>query len=178
MSARRCVVVAMTLLAASLAVACAASTAPRGWLPGPGEAQAEAYGGWISVQRQSHRETIHGELIAVDRDSVFVLTAEELFVIPLADVRRAKLTSYKSGGSAIALWGLAGTLSTISHGVILIISAPLWIVSSSIAAAGASREPQVTYPQRSQQELSMYARFPQGLPEGLDRSLLTLKPRR
>jgi hypothetical protein len=119
-----------------------------------------------------------GELIAVNRDSVYVLTTGGLAVIPVRGVAKLNVTGYDAQAAALALWGLAGTLATISHGILLIFSAPVWIITSSIAAAAHSREPREIYPEVALNALRIYARFPQGIPAGLDRRQLRPKPER
>ena len=71
-----------------------------------------------------------------------------------------------------------GALSTASHGVLAGVTFPVWVLGGSLATASQSRKPIVNYdPARSDpRSLSPYARFPQGLPDEVDRGLLT--PRR
>ncbi len=47
-----------------------------------------------------------------------------------------------------------------------------------VADGVASEDAQVKRPKKSWEEIAEYARFPQGLPEGLDRAALRLKPHR
>ena len=68
-----------------------------------------------------------------------------------------------------------GTLSTFSHGFIAVISAPIWIVSGSAAAAIQSRKPILDYPKTTIDQFTIYARFPQGLPTNLNRASLKSK---
>ena len=75
----------------------------------------------------------------------------------------------------MALWTVAGTLSTASHGVALLLSAPAWIIGGSVATTKVSHAPLITYPSRPWSDLARYARFPQGLPIGLDPATLQRK---
>jgi hypothetical protein len=168
------------LLPLVLATACAKSTAPPGWLPEPSEAPPDLYGGWVVVwsSEAGRRQAAQGELIAVEEDTVFVLSARGLIAIPRAHITAATLTAYFPDTRRISGWGILGTLSTLSHGIGLILSAPVWIIGSTAAASSVSREPRLEYPQQPWEVLRMYARFPQGLPEGIERSPLRPKGRR
>ena len=78
----------------------------------------------------------------------------------------------------LGLWTLLGTLSTGSHGFFLILSAPVWILTGTVAAVNQSRQPVLTYPRQGWAGWRAYARFPQGLPPGLARAALDPKPER
>lgn len=174
-SARR----VLTCVVAAQALACASTTAPSGWLPTPSEAQSEAFGGWMSVEYRAGSRAAYaeGELIAVGPDTVFLLPAEGLIAIPMGAIRRATLTAYDAQSGGLAAWTLLGTVSTLSHGVGLIVSAPVWILTGSIATASASRAPRRQYRSEAEawQEFRKFARFPQGLPPGVQRTSLRLK---
>lgn len=169
-----CAAWAILLAGVSLA-GCAKSTAPRGWLPRPVDAQKVAHGGWITLQRGDSRGTFHhGELLAVHADSVFVL--EDVCVgFPRSQVVKATLMGYGPNTGPLTAWTVFGTLSTVSHGVYLILSAPVWILVGSSATVSQSRAPQMNLMPATWDAARAYARFPQGLPEGLDRSSLRMK---
>ena len=175
----------------ALLAACASNPAPSGWLPPAGIAATEANGGWITVDTAAQDQrgwfaassassrTVAGELIAVHTDSVFVLADSTLVSLPRAQVRRATLFAYESGWGALAAWGFIGTLSTASNGWYAVLTAPTWIITSSIAAGIRSRAPMVSLTDQGGWDgLRMYARFPQGLPGGLDRASLRPPPKR
>ena len=149
-------------------IACASNTAPKGWLPRPIEAQAAAYGGWIELTyAESEERHTDGELIAVSAESVWVLSGSQGLVIPTAAVRKGKLTAYAAQKGGLAAWMLLGTLSTLSNGGFLILTAPMWMIGGSLAVGGESRAPERKSPPLSWVELAPFARFPQGIPEGI-----------
>ena len=155
---------------------CAHNSAPKGWLPRPVEAQAAAYGGWIELSyNQATGQRADGELIAVSADSVWLFGQDQALVIPITAVKRGKLTAYAAEKGRLVLWTLVGTLSTISNGWFLIFSAPMWIVGGSLAVGGESRAPERKSQRLSWEELAPYARFPQGMPVGMDLSTLKAK---
>jgi hypothetical protein len=157
--------------------ACAHNTAPEGWLPKPAEAQTTAYGGWIELTyHQSEERRTDGELIAVSAESVWVLSANQGLVIPTAAVKRGKLTAYAAQKGGLTLWTIVGTLSTISNGAFLIFTAPMWIIGGSLAVGGESRAPERKSPPLTWVELAPFARFPQGLPAGIE--LTALQPKK
>ena len=158
----------MSLGVAVACTACAGNTAPKGWLPKPIEAQAAAYGGWIELTyaEPDERHT-YGELIAVSAESVWVLSGSQGLVIPTAAVKKGKLTAYAAQKDGLTAWMLLGTLSTISNGGFLIFTAPMWLIGGSLAVGGESRAPERKSPPLTWVELAPFARFPQGLPEGI-----------
>jgi len=175
--------------ALALLAACVSNPAPSGWLPPADVAATEANGGWITVDTaaqaqsgwlaagSSPRTEIAGELIAVHADSVFVLAGSSLVSLPRAQVRRATLFAYESRWGELAMWGFFGTLSTASNGWYLGLTAPTWIITTAIAAGSRSRAPRVSLTDpRGWEGLRLYARFPQGLPAGLDRASLRPPP--
>lgn len=157
-------------------VACASNTAPKGWLPNPTEAQATAYGGWIELtyDEAGERHT-DGELIAVSAESVWVLSGNQGFAIPTGAVKSGKLTAYAAQKGGLTAWTVIGALSTISNGGFLIFTAPMWIIGGSLAVGGESRAPERKNPPLTWVELTPFARFPQGIPEGLE--LTSLQPK-
>ena len=52
---------------------------------------------------------------------------------------------------------------------------PIWILIGSISTASATRQPEINYPGSNWESLTLYARFPQGIPPGLERSVLESK---
>jgi hypothetical protein len=158
----------ISLGVAVVCTACASNTAPKGWLPKPIEAQAAAYGGWIELTyAESEERRTDGELIAVSAESVWVLSGNQGLVIPTAAVKKGKLTAYAAQRNGLTAWMLLGTLSTISNGGFLIFTAPMWMIGGSLAVGGESRAPERKSPPLTWVALAPFARFPQGLPEGM-----------
>jgi hypothetical protein len=162
---------------------CASSSAPSGFLGDAESEQTDTFGGWIEVDLEERtRGAIDGELIAVQRDTVFVLvgqsTRPRLVGVSTAEIRDLKLRGYDPKSSRYATWAVLGTLTTPSHGMFLAVSLPLWIIVGTASAAVQSQSADYRVPEVSLAELRVHARFPSGIPEGLDRSSLTVKPRR
>jgi hypothetical protein len=168
---------ALVAALAGAAGGCRSNPDPRS--PSTAQMQKQSIGAWL-VARMRHGQTVSGELIAVEREVVLVLSWAErpeqraLLALPVVDITQAELFRYVSAASNLGLWGLGGTLSTVSHGVLLLLSAPIWAGMSSIMAAYESRHVIVEYPEQPLAAMAHWARFPQGLPPGVDaRALVT-----
>lgn len=163
-----------------LAVACAGTPGPTGYLEPADVAQREAFGGWITVHVDS--SSIEGELIAVQPDTVFVLRQSVGLVgVPLTDDTWGQLGWYNAQWGGLTAWAVVGAASTISHGVVLIASFPVWAIGGSLAVSSASRAPIVRIRRNDPEgwtQAARYARFPQGMPPELDRAALRPKPLR
>lgn len=166
-------------LAATLAcAACAHNPAPRGWLPRPVEAQTSAYGGWIELtyREDGARRHTEGELIAVTADSVWVLTGTQGAVISTSAIEQGKLAAYAAETGTMQTWALLGTLATISNGAFLVFTAPMWLIGGSLTVGSESRSAERKHPPLEWLGLAPYARFPQGMPEGVELRALHPKP--
>jgi len=150
----------------SFAGACFRTTAPSSFLPTAQEAARDGYGGWIRVQNHDGTQ-VEGELLAATVDTLHVLSFGGWLAMPVGQVRVATLTAFRVRLDPIVTWGVIGAVSTLSHGFVLILSAPIWILTSSVAGANASTAPRIQSVDPA--KLAPFARFPQGLPPDIDR---------
>lgn len=167
------------VMLAALLGACVENPDPRH--PSLERMERQGYGAFITITTLAGQE-VSGELISVERSVVRVLRfgagTGALTWVASTDVKSADVYPYETEGG-FAAWTLLGVLSTVSHGFILVLSAPIWIISGSIAGGVESRHNILSYPEHSWGEIVIWARFPQGLPPGLDEeSLTTPKARR
>lgn len=158
--------------------ACAGPAAPKDWLPAPRDAQTSAYGGWIEVSYRDgeERRRAVGELIAAGEDSLWILADSQAVVIPTPAAETGRLWVYAPQSGNLEAWTVGGVLSTISNGLVLVFTAPMWIVGGTIASGSEKRAAQRRGPPLSWAELAGYARFPQGLPDGIQVADLRPKP--
>ena len=172
MRARRLLLRSAWCLIIVMASGCARTSAPKGWLPDVTQAGNHAFGAWISAETMgnSHTPRIEGELISVANDSVFMFVGAELRGLPLTVIKRADIEVYDP--ESLAGWTTLGALSTLSHGGFLIFTAPLWIITGTIATRSVVESSMLHYPNSKWAEISNYARFPRGFPAGLDRGAL------
>ena len=163
----------VVLLLSLFSPGCATTNAQNHWLSDPDDVPTNVWGGWISIQCGS--EPFAGELIAICNDSAFVAD-KSLHAIPLPNIITARLVIFDASG-AMGVGVAIGTLSTISNGYYLILTAPMWLICGTIAASSRSYDPILDYPKASFQEFVPFARFPQGLPVGLSRNDIRMKTR-
>jgi len=151
-----------------LTSACFRTTAPRGWLPTAAQAQREAFGGWIKVDYTTGvaKRTVEGELIAATPDSMHVLTSDSIVALPTGALISGTLTAFDVQLRTLKVWTLVGAVAAVSHGFVLILSAPAWVIAGTTATAAASRAPRVE--STNPALLRAYARFPQGIPSSVD----------
>lgn len=177
----------LLLLCALALGGCATTNAPDGFLRTPRDQQDEAYGGWVEIHYrvpmpdgERIKRTASGELIGLASDTLYVLPAYAASVaVPLSrsDISTVTLTAYNAETGKLAAWTAFGTLSTITHGFALILTAPLWALFGGSAAALHSYQPRHTYTtdplslssgsNGEWYELGHYARFPAGMPREL-----------
>ncbi len=162
---------------AALATACVENPDPR--KPTIEKMTTEGVGGWVVVTSRAGWQ-VSGELISVTREYMHILRVGQpgaaLVYLRTADVARAQVYQYESEGGLGAM-GLLGTLSTISHGFFLILTAPVWLITTAVAVGAESSHIEMDYPEdESLEELSHWARFPQGIPASVDEEAL-LVPR-
>lgn len=168
------------LVAGLLVSGCASTSAPDAWQSTAQTMQREAYGAWIDVKLASPADSvqpsrIQGELVAAGDDSLWVLPLDgSLRSVSRVAASRVRLTTFDANWGYLATWTTLGTLSTLSHGVGLVISAPVWMIGGSLAARSQSYKPVFEDP--STEVLRRYARFPQGLPPNVSRKDLVAKP--
>jgi len=155
------------------ALGCVRSPAPNDWLSPPQQAQADAYGAWIVITRVGGGPEETGEFLAVERDSVFVLSSNrEVRAVPRDSVTRARLWFYDAQWGQLNGWTALGSLSSIANGYFAILTLPAWIIGGSIATARQSRAPLLRVDRPADWEaVRMYARFPAGVPANLPRNL-------
>lgn len=174
----------LALASAALANGCASNPAPHGFLSEAGQEVYDARGAWIEldlVSSVSGLAEVGGELLATDTDSVHVLVPVtrdsqrgRVLSFEWAQVGHWRARAYDPGTGTYSAMMLAGTVSTLSHGLFLVISAPVWLIVGSAITGGESRR--ADYDEAySQSNLRPWARFPQGLPADLDVEGLTLR---
>jgi hypothetical protein len=127
----------------------------------------DGHGGWIEIVH-ANGTTDHGELIAVTPAALIVLTpSNEVVTDPIATFTSAELFEYNTEHAKLGVWGGLGALSTVTHGLFLFISAPIWLATTATTEAIQSRASRLTYPDDPWSEFAKWSRFPQGLPPGL-----------
>jgi hypothetical protein len=159
----------------AFATACTTVKAPVGTVPRRIDLNEEAFGGWISVTLAS--DSVEGEFIASSADSIYILKKTSVVSTPKSSITKARVIIFKTDLGRYSLWTGVGTVSTLSHGVLLILSGPVWLLTGIFTAeAEGDRINYLDYPKSSWDEINKHARFPQGLPAGVLLSEIKPKP--
>lgn len=168
---------AVTAFGVALLCGCSHMPVPGPYATSASRECADVHGAWIEIRYHDPESQgrARGEFLAVG-DSIYVLTAESLRVVPTAIVHGAELATFAAHGGDFVSWTLVGILSCASHGFFAALSVPVWLIAGSICTAGQNSTGFAAFPRRSWPELRRFARFPQGLPPGIDRAALSLKP--
>lgn len=150
--------------AAAVAMVVAASACGPGVTeaPSPEEAAKTPYGSWVLVE--GLKRDVRGELLAVSPDRIYVRSVKGIITIPRARAIHITLWRFEAEAGPIITASLAGTVSTLSHGVFLILTAPAWALMGALTATTEANSGTVEAP--DDDELRRWARFPQGLPAG------------
>jgi hypothetical protein len=169
---------AAVLALGAIAIGCTENPDPR--KPSLEQMQTGGLGGWI-VATTTEGWAVRGELISATPEYVHILrigqSGAALVYLRTRQIANAKVYTYESEGGH-GLSGLLGVLSTATHGFVLILTAPIWILSASIAAAAESSHVLVEYPDEDIPTIAKWARFPQGIPPNVDEEALVLPPAR
>ncbi|MEP7326643.1 MAG: hypothetical protein ABI836_11885 [Gemmatimonadota bacterium] len=167
-------------LTAILATGCAGINAPSGSVPPVALAPQDPFGGWAAVWADKpYSPKFEGELIAIGPDSVFVLVGDSLVGRSLSGVRRIRVVGYNPKAGDLMTWTAGGMFSTLSHGLVAFISAPAWLLAGGAITSSAAHASEINVPgyHKTWDDLRPYARFPQGIPAGLDRTSIRARPR-
>jgi len=137
------------------------------YLPSREEIDINQYGSYIRISHIDKKFTI-GELIAVDSSQLIVLPKNANFCTAVPrdqvksySVRYAKPKEYLKSIPLLLLL-------TLSHGNYLIVSLPINLFTTLAVLVSAEKEFEYTHKTITFDQLAMFARFPQGLPEGID----------
>ena len=122
----------------------------------------------IEVHDGTRGYSVSGELLAVDRSDLWVLeSTNEVRAVPRLQIVEVTVEVYSQSTGGLLAWSLVGTASTISHGIFLVFSAPVWLVTGLSATANAEATDDLTVQSaRELDQLTQFSRFPQGLPSG------------
>ena len=170
---------AVLLLSLVSLAACGTTRAPRGWLPRAADAGRDTYGGWVIVEADTGeaRWETEGELIAVSADSLWVLGDSLAVAVPAALVSRVRVTGYDAQPRAVTAATAGGVVLTVTNGWFLVFTAPMWLITGTVASHAQARHPVRTATGADLAALAEFARFPQGLPPGLKLDRLRPRPR-
>jgi hypothetical protein len=169
---------------------CNSTNIPKDYLRNPKDAAKSIAGSWIEISRKSafvdaQVSKLSGELIAVQSDTLYVLSEIKLSVIETDSIGTARLYIFKNQGGKYALItglllvpNIIGAMANGGEyaGEFIQLAIPLAVTGITIAIIeGTSKNNQLNYPAyNSIEEFRKFARFPTGIPQGVDKSELHL----
>ncbi|MDZ4696019.1 MAG: hypothetical protein SGI86_12800 [Deltaproteobacteria bacterium] len=148
---------------------CSESTyayAPDGWSRNISVARRDPLGAW-SVVRLNNGSEIGGELLAVDTMGVYLGADPKVVYVAHNCVEKIFVADLEATTSGIVTWTTLGALSTISHGVFLSISFPIWAIAGASVTTHQTGVGHAYWDRASAFPIiavTRYARFPQGIP--------------
>lgn len=180
MSGRRAeLAIAAAAAVALLTLGCAGSPGDRAHLMTAEESMDAAYGGWVEVRGVSDpvgrpRTMVAGELLAANADTLWILSTAGPDTVVRGPGLNVKLVCEHNKAGDIATYGLLMTPVCVVNGFFFLVTAPLtWLAAASDGYAQ-SKVGVVEIDQGTWDDCGACARFPQGMPPGLDASRLTL----
>lgn len=168
--------ISILLCLAILAGSCTGVRAPRESVPKRKAIATDAFGGWIIIN-PGNPEPRMGELISHTDESVFIMTYSGLEEIEKSQIDSARLIMYNTQSLEYSVWTTLGSLSTLSNGFYLGLTLPLWLLTGIPVSTGeARRQNYIDFPASGWAEIGKFARFPQGMPAGINHSSLRPRP--
>ena len=171
--------VRLLLFMALILPACATIRAPRDWLETAAVEAQQPFGGWTAIWliQTTGPPELEGELLAIAADTAWVLTlGGEMLYLAANDVLKAQLETFDPGLGMIRLGVAIGSLSTLSHGFFSIFSLPVWLLGALLTDRAVGRSAVIDMQKAPWETLRVHARYPQGLPPGVDTD--TIDPKR
>ena len=143
------------------------------YLPNVDHIGTNPYGAYIKVYSELEY-IIVGELLAVEEAQIYVLSESWIDSIPVDKVYKYRITYAKAKNYAWSIPLLLAAAAPTGYGGWAILGS-LGLLTSISATVSARRAVQYNQKQVSIDSLYMFARYPQGLPEGLDLNSLISK---
>jgi hypothetical protein len=167
--------------------ACKTAMIPSGYRLPLRDVKKEITGSWIDINKHTKAgpgsaDTLAGELIAIQNDTLYVLTSNRLVAIQSENVKNAVLYIFiNRSGSFAAVTSLVYAPEIIAAigykiGAFLLLGIP-WVITGTILSAveSGNKSNLLIYPERDRLiEFRDFSRFPRGIPPGVDKSKLHL----
>lgn len=154
----------------AMVTGCKTISAPKGSVPKRKQLPLDAYGAWFSGRQSAQKMLVQGELIAIENDSIFILSADELKGIPAKEIDSAGVIVFNTEENTYAIWTGLLTAASLTTGYFAGLTLPLSLGVGIVTTRDeANRINSFDFPQNSWPTISKFARFPQGMPPGIDR---------
>jgi hypothetical protein len=169
------------ILAAALAPGCA-STLTLQDVPVTGRE--------VTVAMSGSKHELKGELLVVDKSTIWIRAEDGVRELPLRDVREVRVRRHGFGARKALTWavvggavtgiGLAAACSSVEGdnncGGVGLVTAGIWLLAGALTAPALESSSRIEYPQPSADTLRPFARLPQGLPPGVEPASLASGP--
>jgi hypothetical protein len=167
---------------------CNSTNIPESYLRNPKEVKKGITGCWIEITAKSNigevqASNLSGELIAIQSDTLYILSEIQLTAINKNNLATARLYIFKNQGPKYALnTGLLITPNIIGavssdYGVeFMTLAIPIALTGIIITIIeGTNKRNLLIYPAKNSiDEFTKFSRFPMGIPPGLDKNELHL----
>ena len=121
--------------------------------------------GHTVIVRFRPRGKVEGELLAVKADRLVLRVARRRVEVLHNEIDEVGVVLYPAGAGWLALWTVLGGASTVSHGLYLLITAPvIWAGGGGATAATAGLFNKLWVKRADVARLYQYARYPAGMP--------------
>ncbi|HBC77677.1 MAG TPA: hypothetical protein DEO60_07695 [Bacteroidales bacterium] len=166
---------------------CRSALVPAGYKLSPREVSNSFTGSWIDISygtgdTAALKLNLSGELIALNEDTAYVLTETAFVPLTVKNIISAKLHVFNPQA---AIWPVSGLLSFIPNivgeianstgGGFVLLGAPVAGFGILFGLAETRSNATLKYPDKSSfDEFVKFARYPQGLPAGLETGKLHL----
>ena len=145
----------------------------------------------VEIGEAEKRRSPEGELIAAEPARLWLLGKEQVFEVPLSSVEEVRVRRHNFTPGKALLWSVLGAIVTGGALAAACSSvegtrglrervrgrwAGIWLGIGGLAAASMSGSSSTRLPRPKAEDLSPYARFPQGVPEGFDPRTLRPSP--
>jgi hypothetical protein len=165
---------------------CASSLVPSGYRYNIRELPNQISGNWTDIKIKpsesiTEEMVVSGELIAIQSDTIFLLTTVHLEAISISNIKEAVLHMYQRKPGLYA--GLTGLLyipdvvAAIAYDQVgfLLIGLPGLVCGTIVTIVEGNNINILKYPGKNDMDdLVKFSRFPQGMPKGIERSKLHL----
>lgn len=168
---RNAIAVTLALVTIFGATSCGSVRGSR-MAPSLTAATVSARGSWTVLELTGSDHLLGGELLAATRDSLYLIPNDcpsngcGALAVAIEDIERGHVFKYRPE-QGVGVWAATGAVSTLSHGVLLVFTLPMWAVSGILASHSITSEAQIHVSKGDYDlvDVMAWARFPQGLPE-------------
>lgn len=125
------------------------------------------YGSYIKLRHSDSKTTLNGELIEVSNSRIVILDESSMRCIAVPrNTVKGFILQY---AEPVNYWWTVpvSALFSLSHGIGMFLSFPVNMIATVSLASSSQHSVRYTHKHIGMSDLKMFARFPQGIPEGV-----------